>query len=296
MIAPVDGSLAAWFERVYRPRRLLGRAETTRRRYHCVLRQFGRFLEREPRVSDLTETPIQEFLAWYFETRGVVPITVNTARSHLLALARFAHAKGFLEEVPDISQLPVDRGVPEAWTIEELAQLSVACRGCSGKVAGIPARLYWDCVVWLLYDTGVRCGALWQLRQADVDLERAAILIRPETQKQRAGQWQPFSKRDTLPLVRAIWLPQRELLFPWELHYTSRWNHFARILRRAGLPHTRRDKFHKIRRSHASYVDAGGGDATASLGHSSPAVTRGYLDPRICNQDRPVDLLPRPEL
>ena len=59
----------------------------------------------------------------------------------------------------------------------------------------------------LLFDTGIRIGALMLLRRNDLDLERAAILIRPETQKQRAGQWKPFCRKFTLPVVRAIWPP-----------------------------------------------------------------------------------------
>ena len=290
MIAAIR--LAEWFEGVYYPNRLLGGAQTTRRRYHVVLRQFSRFLGHPATLADLTEDEIHAFLCAYAET-GVTAVTVNTSRQHLVSLARYAWQRGQLERVPEIRRLKEYRRVPEAWTIEQLRSLLATCRGCSGVVADTPARLWWETLFRLLFDSGMRIGAMLQVRRSDLDLERAAILVRPETQKQRAGQWIPFCVRGTLPMVRAIWLPDRELLFPWPYHVSTFYNHLARLQTAAHLPIDRRSKCHRIRRTHASYLVAAGGDATQSLGHSSPAVTQGYLDPRICGTQRAVDLLPK---
>jgi integrase len=62
------------------------------------------------------------------------------------------------------------------------------------------------------------------------------------------------------------------------------------LCKRAGVPSR---AFHAIRKASASYVAAGGGDATAHLGHADPAMTRGhYLDPRITETSRGLDYLP----
>jgi integrase len=67
-----------------------------------------------------------------------------------------------------------------------------------------------------------------------------------------------------------------------------------KILERAGLPKDRRCKFHKIRKTTASYYEAAGGSAQRLLDHSSPAVTRKYLDPRIVTQGVPApSVLPK---
>ena len=70
--------------------------------------------------------------------------------------------------------------------------------------------------------------------------------------------------------------------------------HYRDILRRAGLPSDAKDLFHKIRKTTASYIKAAGGNPTDRLGHSSDQVTKAYLDPRIAQPPRAVNLLPRP--
>jgi integrase len=55
--------------------------------------------------------------------------------------------------------------------------------------------------------------------------------------------------------------------------------------------------FHRLRKSSASYVALGGGDATEHLGHASPEMTRQhYLDPRITQSKRALDYLPKLDL
>jgi integrase len=84
-----------------------------------------------------------------------------------------------------------------------------------------------------------------------------------------------------------------ELVFPWDRQYTYIWTRMNKILERAGLPAGRRDKFHKIRRTTASYAEAAGLSAQKLLDHSSPAVTAAYLDPRIVRQKSAPDVLPK---
>ncbi len=57
---------------------------------------------------------------------------------------------------------------------------------------------------------------------------------------------------------------------------------YRKMRKRAGLPTTRRDSFHKMRRSVASYGAEAGIDPTHLMGHSSRAITeKSYLDPTI---------------
>lgn len=76
------------------------------------------------------------------------------------------------------------------------------------------------------------------------------------------------------------------------LHRTTLYHHLNQILLAAGIPADRRHKFHCMRRSHASWLHRAGGDATASLGHSDPAITRKfYLDRRITDRWQAIDWL-----
>jgi hypothetical protein len=67
----------------------------------------------------------------------------------------------------------------------------------------------------------------------------------------------------------------------------------GKICKRAGLPQNRRSKFHRIRKTTASFYQAAGGSAQSLLDHSSPAVTRRYLDPRIVAPKPAHELLPK---
>jgi integrase len=84
-----------------------------------------------------------------------------------------------------------------------------------------------------------------------------------------------------------------DIVFPWDRCHNYVWKRLEIILKRAGLPHGRKSKFHRIRKTTASYAAAAGLDAQKLLDHSDPATTRKYLDPRIVKQQSPVNILPK---
>ena len=82
--------------------------------------------------------------------------------------------------------------------------------------------------------------------------------------------------------------------FTWPVDRATLYNRLNALLLRAGLPHDRGSKFHRLRRTTASHYKAAGGDAQWLLGHASAADTATYIDPRIVRQPSPPDLLFRP--
>jgi len=87
-----------------------------------------------------------------------------------------------------------------------------------------------------------------------------------------------------------------KLLWPWPFSEAQLYKSYNRILRRAGLDTGRKSKFHKLRRTTATYLQARGIDAGLVLGHSDPRVTRdSYLDLSQIVQRRVCDVLPRPQ-
>jgi hypothetical protein len=83
-----------------------------------------------------------------------------------------------------------------------------------------------------------------------------------------------------------------DLVFPWPRCRSYLWRRLEIILERAGLPAGRKDKFHRIRKTTASYYQAAGGSAQWLLDHADPATTRKYLDPRIVRGQSAPDIIP----
>jgi integrase len=289
-------TLREFFQQVYQPRRLLGRSPETVRLYGVTFTAFHRFLNREPIVADLDSDTVARFLCSY--QLGRAAPTVNKARSQLLALGRYACMLHNLDTPPDVAKLPEARRIKTFWTPEQLKDLVVAAGGVRGAICGIPAALYWQAMIMVAYSTGLRASAVWSLERDRVNLAAGTVHVLAESQKQKADQVLRITPK-TVELVRAIWLPPRTLLFPWCHAAKLRYYYFDKILRAAGLPHGRRDKFHRLRRTTANlgvqYGASQGFDPVKQLGHASDSTTRTfYLADDLGVQAG--DVLPDPEL
>ncbi len=101
----------------------------------------------------------------------------------------------------------------------------------------------------------------------------------------------------TIEAILATLPPKRKLVFPWPFtHHRSLYGRYKTILRRAGLPFTKRDMFHKIRRTTASHIARLVGQALASqhLGHQNPDSIKRYMDPRFTANHQAAQWMPRP--
>lgn len=87
--------------------------------------------------------------------------------------------------------------------------------------------------------------------------------------------------------VRAQSSHENVLHWPYIRNYI--WPKYAAILKSIGLPHDRKSLFHRLRKSVATHLTIVGLDATKALDHSSPSVTKAYIDPRIAKQE-PIHL------
>jgi hypothetical protein len=79
-------------------------------------------------------------------------------------------------------------------------------------------------------------------------------------------------------------------------HQHAFYGRFRRILKRAGLPHTKFDLFHKIRRTTATHITRAAGQAVAiqQLGHRDASCINRYVDRRFLAEHNGADHLPRP--
>jgi len=276
-------------EELYVP--LTGISARTKQLYFFTLGSFSKFLNHEATLDDLTEVVVARFLA--DRAKHVSPATVAKDRAQIRAIWEFSCRRELKSEWPTIRSVRVPLPLPDSWTIEEFSQLMFTIQSERGLIAGIPKRLYWKALLLVCYDTAERIGAVMQIKVADVSAN--SVLFRADTRKNKTRDTIRGLGQDTHNAIHAIRFPERDVLFPFpykNINYIYRL--FGDLLKRAGLPSNRRTKFHKIRRTSASFFEAvAPGSAQKLLDHSSPKTTERYLDPRVTGAFADPNLIPR---
>ena len=306
---PLSDRLIDLFEQLYLLQRLSGCSETTPLQYHVNLRHFDHYLatlpeaQREPgtaRLSDLTDARLTGAMAWLSrqplsDGRKRSPVTVNKLRHHIVALWNFLARKHVVPIWPDVRAWAEPERTLMAWLQPELQRLWMHLAGLPGQVCGMPASDWWLALHCVMWDTGERIGALRQIQWADMSLDTGWLVVRAELRKGKRKD-APFQLHSsTVDVLRRIRREPNEVIFPWDRCHTALWTKYTRILKEGGLPHCRKSKFHRMRKSVASFFEAAGGDATKLLRHSDRKTTEAYLDPRIVPQQQAIDKLFRIE-
>ncbi len=293
-------TVRGFFQQVYRPQRNvsglnLRDMRTTMRR----LDQFAGDVE----LSQLTDELAADFFAWLKDRKLQAP-TINRYRAHLFSIWRMAAEHGLVGTRPRVRKLPVALDEPDAWSEEEIgriidAPLTMRWGLSSGKgqqVSGIDRGRYFHAILLVVYWTGLRAGTLLKLKRQDCDLETGWLSARGKDMKNRRGKRYRLGP-DAIEAVRQIWLPERELLFPWP--HRPYWFHqqIRRIMEAAGVTSSRATmtRLHKLRRTFATLIAAKKGVAAASemLGHSNLDVTLRYIDPNKMPGNDMTEVLPR---
>lgn len=267
---------------------LNGICDRTRTLYSLTIKSYGKFLGHPATLADLDELSIARFLAYRVRERAAA--TASKDRAQIRAIWEFCARRKLVETWPTIKTIRVPRRVPECWLTHEYMRLLASASLEQTTLDGIPAALWWRALLLLAYDTGERITPLISLRWSCV--KPGAVLFVAEDRKGRRADVYREIGPETAAAIEAI-RGDRDLVFPWPRSYTYLWKRLGIILERAGLPASRRDKFHKVRRTTASYYQAAGGSAQQLLDHASPNTTRGYLDPRIVRGTAAPEVLPK---
>jgi len=269
------------FENYYLPLRLAGSRPKTTVAYRTSVRRWMRFAGNMP-VSGIDSLLFAEFQRTLLTEVG--PVTSNTYCSHLMVLLRFGMDEevGFVQRLPRWSKIKEPKRSPLALTVEEFTQVLVAAKAWPGQIGGYPAADWWTALLLVCWETGLRYTALLSIRSIDVVWDSGGLVCQADTQKDKEGMWFPLPPY-VMDSLRAIHDPTRELLFPRDVTIDCVGRRFRKILNRSGIyaPRGCGNRFHRIRRSKASYTEALGGNPTQALGHSDRSVTVKYLDPRI---------------
>lgn len=183
------------------------------------------------------------------------------------------------------------------WTLADLAKMLAAAKlEPDDTLMPCAAADFWTALLNLCYDTASRIKALLRATPADLDLVSGTITLRSKTTKGKKCDVKTL-RPATLDALRKIYDPELAYLLPWLLKPNALRARLRRILKRAGLPHTGKDLFHKIRRTTLTqvYIKSGGKIEVAQRygNHSDPSVTRRYIDQTQIDETRKAaELLP----
>jgi integrase len=289
-----DRQLWDVFEREYVRLAIRGCSDNTRRLYKNSIGNLRAFLGREPMLSDLTDDILTCFSSWFIE-RGRSGHTANKCVGQVCALWRYCARKGLVAKWPDVELEKTPLRDPMAWQKHELRRLGDSIAKEEGQFLGIQRAAWWRALHLLAWDTGERIGALMGLDWPNVDLDAGWVRFPAEIRKGGKRDKTFRLHAETLAALRTIKRPDGNVL-PWPYSSTYLYRLYDRILKRAGLPTDRKSKFHRLRKSVASWLEFDGGDATELLDHSSRKVTKAYLDPRIVYVRHASEVLFRPGL
>ena len=269
---------------------LTGICDRTIALYGYTMRSWGDLLGRTPETTDLEELAVARFLQHRVRTKSAA--TAAKDRAQIRAIWEFCVRRRLCETWPQVPRIIVPERVPEAWLIDELQRVLDSARQEPFTYCGFSGSLVFPAILLTAYSTGERIGGIMGLLCRDV--RGCSVIFRAESRK--GGRRDVF--RDiSVACADALLAVKRgpdDTAIPWDRHETYVYNRLDIILRRAGLPHGRRDKFHKVRKTTASFYQAAGGSAQQLLDHSSPSVTRRYLDPRIVKpRDSAPSMLPK---
>lgn len=222
--------------------------------------------------------------------------TVNNYRYGILHLWRASRRYGWTaQSLPDKDECPKlkeAKRAPTAWSPAEMQQLLAQCRTVPVKRGwGGP---HWEALVSTIYDTSIRIGALMKAPRSAFQHHHRRLHIPGEFHKSKRDTVHALHP-DTCDMLLMLRRPQGDQrLFPWPWHEDEIWRKFRKIVSDAGLSATRRDMFHKIRRTSYTYVYVAHGMQAASE-HASHTedLSRFYLDQSFLPKPNPLDALPR---
>lgn len=259
--------------------------------YGFTLKAWGDLLGRAPELRDLEELTVARFLQHRQRTREAA--TAAKDRCQIRALWEFAARRKMVDTWPILPRIVVPERVPQAWLTEEMQRLIDSAGQEQGIICGLPKAKWWRLLLLVSYESGERVGSLLALRW--MDIQGCNVLFRAEARKgRRRDILREISVRTADELIAFRGARSGEdLVFPWQGSYPYMYRRLGVILARAGLPTDRKSKFHRIRKTTASYYEAAGGDAQKLLDHASPVTKRAYIDPRIVKRDSAPDVIPK---
>lgn len=281
--------ISEFFEHHYRIRRLRGKSQETSRLYRISVRNFEKTLGRRAVLADLTNENVSLHMQTMLD-RGRAKATANKDRSQLLALWRFATRIGMHTTHPEVMPETEPIRVPVAWMADDIHKLMAAIKSTQGNIGDVPASVWWLAILSVCLDTGERIGAVAKARWSWLDGQW--LLIPAEARKGSKRDKRYTISAETMGALRKLRkYTDSTAMFPWPYCHVYLWTKFDRLLKDAGLPHGRKDKFHRLRKTLGSVAYAAGLDAQDILDHQHKRTTQAYIDPRFSRDVQPSKII-----
>jgi len=264
------------------------RKARTRDSYINLLDHLKTYLDREPVVADLNDETVARY--WRWREEGVSRNTVNGEACTLLAFWRWCARKQLCDD-PDVKAPPRQKRRPQALSMDQMRRLFATGLTMPGRIGDVPANVFWQALLHVLWQTGERKGAVSQLKWTSIDLEGGWITYPPETRK--FGQEELVRPINADAIAALQELRKHTPGDPFaEVRRSQFYAHFKTLTTSADVPDWCTP--HTIRKSVASNLPTLE-DARRMLGHSNAAITaRNYYDERT-RDDREL-LLKLPSL
>lgn len=284
------------FEQEYLPSNLRITSQSTIRHYNIAIKQFSEYLGRTSTLADLSDGNCTRFCRWLQDTKSISTQTILQRMNYLRAFWRWCARERYVEKWPNFQTAPAAKPLPRAWTIQNIAKLMEAAAQTPGYITCIPAGIWWFNLHRFAWETGERKSAMLAARWDDTDVERCLVEIPAKYRKGKCKGMLYTISQELMEDLVAMRPGDEPLLFPWAATEMTFYNHYNKILKRAGLPCDSRSKLHRMRKSFASHLEANGGNATEKLDHSSRKITKeSYLDESIIQRTPAYKMLPKIE-
>ncbi len=283
--AAAQPTVPEFFEAIYRQSMVCATADTLEH-YRLSVKHWARVHPGLP-ISSVDSRSILAFQQDISVGRS--PATVNSYSRVIKAILRMAASDEhqLLLKAPKVKRIAERRKSPLALTVDEFAKILAHVRTLPGTIGGYPTVDLWTALLLTCWESGLRFTALLDVRTVDLLWDDKGFFGRPDVAKDKEGDWYPLQDA-TLEAIRKIYDPIREYLFPHSRAISTIGKKFRVILNASGIyaPKGSGMRFHRLRRSKASYTELAGGDAQRALGHSARSVTERYLDPRIVGRTK----------
>ncbi len=282
--APEPGTVRHFAYEVYIPEHCITCTQEHIDQIHYTFSLMHEFFGRDLLIEEQTDALAAKFLRWIKE-QGRAHCTINKHRGLWFSVWKYAAEQYLIDRYPRLRKLKVILDTPDAWSAEEVRRIIDTAGQLQGLVGDIPAAHFWQALLLTIRWAAVRRGTIVRLRRADMNLVTGVLSVPGRSMKNRRGQKFALGP-DAVEAIKRIWLPERDLLFPWPLGRDQLGDHLIRIINAAGVARGERkgfNLFHKLRRSTATEAAIHGGMTAAMelLGHSTVAMTERYVDPSM---------------
>lgn len=248
----------------------------TLRAYSRDLREFLRFVEKEPRRIDNLD--IRSFLA-SLHHRKLKKSSISRKLATIRSFFKYLHKEGYVKKNPAklVASPRVPKNLPRFLTVDEAFSLMEAPRGDTFKATRDRA------ILELLYSSGIRVSELTSLDIGDLDTKESLMRVKGKGKKERIlpiGAKAMEAINNYLPerislrrKSQALFLNKRGGRLT-ERSIRRILVEYSKIVRLKGCPSP-----HTLRHTFATHLLQGGADLRSIqelLGHSSLSTTQKY--------------------